>query len=99
MSYVEKLRTLPNRVINILRRLESIQRKIVKCKWSLVFNNTCISENILPNYTNEFSSKNCKLKIFSYDSGPCHLVAKPPKIKVRKSTFNVIKLNLDRFNR
>ena len=52
MSYVDKLRILPYNVRNILRRLEGTQRKIVKCKWSLVFNNTCLSENILPNYTN-----------------------------------------------
>ena len=52
MSYVEKLRTLPHRIIQILRKMENIQRKMIKCKWSLVFNNTCIKENLLPTYTN-----------------------------------------------
>ena len=51
MSYVEKLRTLPHRIIQILRKMENIQRKMIKCKWSLVFNNTCIKENLLPTYT------------------------------------------------
>ena len=52
MSYVEKLRTLPHRIIQILRKMENIQRKMIKCKWSLVFNNTCIKKNLLPTYTN-----------------------------------------------
>ena len=29
----------------ILRKMENIQRKMIKSKWSLVFNNTCIKEN------------------------------------------------------
>ena len=51
--YVETLRRLPVPVINILRKLENIKRKIIKCNWSKVFNDTCLNENFLPHYTNK----------------------------------------------
>ena len=51
MSYLQALFDLPSNVIEIFRKLESIKNKILKNKWSLVFNNTCIKENLLPNYT------------------------------------------------
>ena len=54
MMYVETLRNLPVPAINILRKLENVMRKIIKCKWSKVFNDTCLKENFLPNYINSF---------------------------------------------
>ena len=50
--YVNNLRNLPFTASSILRKLENVKRKIIKCKWSIVFNETCLNENILPNYTN-----------------------------------------------
>ena len=50
--YVDNLRNLPFTASSILRKLENVKRKIIKCKWSIVFNKTCLNENILPNYTN-----------------------------------------------
>ena len=50
--YVDNLRKLPFTASSILRKLENVKRKIIKCKWSIVFNETCLNENILPNYTN-----------------------------------------------
>ena len=35
-----------------VRELEKISTKIVKAKCSLLFNSTCLKENILPNYSN-----------------------------------------------
>lgn len=35
-----------------IRLIEKINKKIIHIKYSLVFNNTCIKENILPKYTN-----------------------------------------------
>ena len=45
--YVNELKKLPSNIINILRKLEKVQRKIIKCNWSIVFNNTCINDNNL----------------------------------------------------
>ena len=52
MSYLQLLHAFGNETKNKLRKLESIQLKIINCKWSCVFNNTCIKENILRNYVN-----------------------------------------------
>ena len=51
MNYFEKLFKLPNYIRKQIRKLENIKTKIRKSKWSLVFNDTCLKENILPNYT------------------------------------------------
>ena len=51
MNYLEELFNLPNYIRTQIRKLENIKTKIIKCKWSLVFNDTCLKENILPNYT------------------------------------------------
>ena len=35
----------------IYRNLEKIKIKLIKRKWSKIFNQTCLTERILPNYT------------------------------------------------
>ena len=49
--YVENLRNLPSHASGVLRKLVNVKKKIIKCNWSIVFNNTCLNENVLPNYT------------------------------------------------
>ena len=44
--YVETLRNLPAEAMQIIRKLENVKRKIIKCKWSMVFNDTCINDFI-----------------------------------------------------
>ena len=34
-----------------IRKLESIKYKLLKCKWSTIFNKICLEENLLPDYT------------------------------------------------
>ena len=51
MNYLNELFKLPNYIRTKLRKLENVKTKIIKSKWSLVFNDTCLNENILPNYT------------------------------------------------
>ena len=34
-----------------IRKLESIKYKLLKCKWSTIFNKICLKENLLPDYT------------------------------------------------
>lgn len=43
---------LPTATKRTLRSIEQNNKKILKCKYALVFNKTCIKENILPKYTN-----------------------------------------------
>ena len=49
--YVETLRYLPPEAMQIIRKLENVKRKIIKCKWSLVFNNTCIKERLIDEWS------------------------------------------------
>ena len=43
--YVETVRNLPAEAMQIIRKIENVKRKIIKCKWSMVFNDTCINLN------------------------------------------------------
>jgi hypothetical protein len=36
---------------SLIRRIEKNNKKVVNKKYSLVFNETCIKEKLLPNYT------------------------------------------------
>ena len=36
----------------IIRNIESLNKKIINAKLSVLFNKTCISNNLLPSYTN-----------------------------------------------
>ena len=51
MSIGEVLSKLPRNVRKTVREIEGTQRKLVKAKSALVFNETAIKENLLPNYT------------------------------------------------
>ena len=50
MHYLEALHSFGNEIKNKLRKLESIQSKIINTTWSSTFNSVCIKESILPNY-------------------------------------------------
>ena len=52
MSYGDNLFLLPNELKNDFRKYEDIRKKIINTKWSLVFNQTCLKENLWPIYTN-----------------------------------------------
>ena len=52
MSFVNLLHQLPTNLKSMVRNLESINQKIIKTNWSIVFNNVCLNENIMPKYTN-----------------------------------------------
>ena len=36
----------------LVRNIETTSKKHIKCIYAQVFNKTCISENVLPNYSN-----------------------------------------------
>ena len=52
MSIGNILFNLPKQVKKTVRSIETIQRKLVKAQNALVFNQTAIKEDLLPNYTN-----------------------------------------------
>ena len=53
MSYVDTLYRCPEELIKLFRSLEQIRKKEINSKWSIVFNETCIKENLWPNFTNK----------------------------------------------
>ena len=52
MNYANLLYRLPEDLIGIFRKYELEKKKEINAHWSLVFNKTCLSENIWPNFTN-----------------------------------------------
>ena len=51
MTYSNELFKLPQTWRNIIKKLESTKTKLVKAKWSSIFNDICLKEKLLPNYT------------------------------------------------
>ena len=49
-----------------IRRIEKINKKIASVKCSLVFNRTCIKENLLPKYTNIYVYTHTYTHIYIY---------------------------------
>ena len=52
MNYLELLHSLPNELKSEVRKLENAKTKIVNNLWSRTFNEICLKENMMPNYTN-----------------------------------------------
>ena len=51
MAYIRNLFALPANTRTLFRKLENLAKKQIKNKWSIAFNDACIKENLLPNYT------------------------------------------------
>ena len=49
---------LPSEVKNAFRRLEQINKKVISCRSSLLFNNACLNNNIQLKYTNKLKQMN-----------------------------------------
>ena len=60
MSYADTLYRLPEELIKLFRRFEQVKKKVINANWSIVFNETCIKENLWPNFTNLKLSKSNK---------------------------------------
>ena len=63
-SYGEKLNSLPQDLKKCFRDLENVRKKIINANWSIVFNKTCIKNNIWPNFTNIEGNVKRKLEIY-----------------------------------
>ena len=51
MTYSYELSKHTSFIKEQIRKLETIKYKILKCKWSQIFNQVCLNEKMLPNYT------------------------------------------------
>ena len=51
MNFGNLLYNVPGELKRLYRKLEGNQKKVIRAKWSIAFNNVCLRENILPNYT------------------------------------------------
>ena len=52
MNFGELIHDLQTNAKKVIRKIERTERKLQKAKSALVFNETCINEDILPKYTN-----------------------------------------------
>ena len=51
MTYIDELIRLPIQNKNDVKKLENIKHKILNANWSKIFNEICLKESLLPNYT------------------------------------------------
>ena len=52
MEYMELLNSLPSELKSKMRKLENLKTKLINNSWSTVFNEVCLHEKLMPNYTN-----------------------------------------------
>ena len=51
MNFGRLLRTVPQELRSLYRKLETTSKKLIRANWSITFNSVCLKENILPKYT------------------------------------------------
>ena len=54
-NYSVLINTIPHELKIIIRSLERCVKKVNSAYWSIVFNETCIKEKILPKYSKYFA--------------------------------------------
>ena len=52
MNFGELIYLQPDNVKKLLRKIENIEKKLANARVAILFNETCLNENILPNFTN-----------------------------------------------
>ena len=55
MNYLELLHSIPTELKRKFRKCENLKIKLINNLWSTTFNETCIKENLLPNYTKVYN--------------------------------------------
>ena len=51
MNFIQVIYKLPEHIKKIYRTIEKYENKLIRNKWSNIFNKTYLEEEILPNYT------------------------------------------------
>ena len=54
MNFIQAIYRLPEQIKKIYRSIEKYENKLIRNKWSNIFNKTCLEEEILPNYTKKY---------------------------------------------
>ena len=52
MNFGELIYHQPNNIKKLLRKIENLEKKLVNARVAIVFNKTCLNENLLPTFTN-----------------------------------------------
>ena len=50
MNFIQAIYRLTEQIKKIYRTIEKYENKLIRSKWSNIFNKTCPEEEILPNY-------------------------------------------------
>ena len=51
MTYAQELAKHSTAIKIQIRKLENVKYKLLRSKWSTIFNKICLEENLLPDYT------------------------------------------------
>ena len=51
MDYGRLLHQLPEELRTLIRKYEALRKKLINNEWSSRFNEICIQEDVLPNFT------------------------------------------------
>ena len=52
MNFGEFLHLHPENIKKLIRKIENLENKLVNARVPIVFNKTCLNENLLPTFTN-----------------------------------------------
>ena len=84
-NYGQYINQLPQNTIKVIRELERIQKKICRHKMSIMFNEICINEEMLPKYIYIY------IYIYIYDHLNCRDTL-PQLMKQEKSELDFLDL-------
>ena len=65
-NYGQYLNQFPPNTIKVIREFERIQKKICRHKMSIMFNEICINEEMLPKYTHTHTHTHTHIYIYIY---------------------------------
>ena len=52
MNYMDLLNSIPTDLKSKFRKFENLRTKLINNEWSNIFNEVCLNEQLMPNYTN-----------------------------------------------
>ena len=51
MAYAQLLHQIPEQLRRLYRNYEALRKKQIENEWSIIFNEICLQEDVLPNFT------------------------------------------------
>ena len=55
MDYGRLLHQLPEELRTLMRKYEALRKKLINNEWSTKFNEICLQEDVLPNFTRVYT--------------------------------------------